>query len=306
MRGSRDADEHERGLALTRRSLLLGAGTAALFAGLFGRMYQLTVLEGEKYKTLSDENRINVQLVPPVRGRILDRFGTELATNRPNFRVLMIPDLTPDPEKALDDLSRFVEIPERQRERALREARAGRGMAAVTVVENLTWEQFAQVNLAAPDLPGLVPDQGQTRDYPYGMALSHVLGYVDDVSERDLQVLNDPDPVLRLPGFGVGKNGVERAIDKAIRGEAGVRQVEVNAHGRVIREIDRREGRVGDDAVLTLDMEVQAFAQERLLGESASCVVMDVHHGEIICFLSNPATTRTNSSRASARRAGRR
>jgi len=288
MRLGRDSDELERHQALTRRTLILGAGVTGLFGVLLARAYQLTVIDGDKYKTLSEENRINVQFLAPERGRILDRFGTELANNRPNFRVLMIPDHTPDPELMLSRLAELVPIDEETRARVLKEARGGRGITPVTVVEDLTWEQFAQVNLRAPDLLGLMPDQSAARVYPYGAALSHVLGYVDDVSERDLK-RGDDDPLLKLPGFGIGKNGVELAIDKELRGKAGVREVEVNAHGRVIREIDRRDGKAGPDAILTLDMEVQAFAAERLAQEkSASCVVMDVHRGEILCLVSYP------------------
>jgi penicillin-binding protein 2 len=137
-------------------------------------------------------------------------------------------------------------------------------------------------------MPGVVADVGQVRTYPFGSELSHVLGYVAAVSERDLATRDDGDPLLRTPDFPIGKNGVERAVDRDLRGRGGVRQIEVNAHGRVIRELDRREGTPGADIELTLDMDIQRFAQERLKDESASAVLMDVQTGEILAFVSSP------------------
>lgn len=283
-----ERDEHERAGAFTRRTLLLGVGTTALLSGLVMRMYQLQILESDKYRTLAEDNRINLQLLPPPRGRIVDRQNIELAGNRPNYRALLIPDRTKSIDESLDLLARFVTITQRQRDRVKREARTKAGLAAVTVVDGLDWDTFSKINLAAPDLPGIVADVGQVRTYPYGTELSHVLGYVAAVSENDLKTRNDGDPLLRLPGFPIGKNGVERAVDLDLRGKGGVRQVEVNAHGRVIRELDRQEGKPGADVELTLDMELQRFAQERMTGESASVVAMDVHSGDILAFASSP------------------
>lgn len=283
-----ERDEHERAGAFTRRTLLLGAGATALLSGLVARMYQLQILESDKYRTLAEDNRINLQLLPPPRGRIVDRQNIELAGNRPNYRALLIPDQTSSIDESLDLLSRFVAITPKQREKVKREARTKAGLAAVTAADGLDWDTFSKINLAAPDLPGIVADVGQVRTYPYSTQLSHVLGYVAAVSENDLKTRNDGDPLLRLPGFPIGKNGVERAVDLDLRGKGGVRQVEVNAHGRVIRELDRQEGKPGADVELTLDMELQRFAQERMIGESASAVVMDVHNGDIMAFVSSP------------------
>jgi penicillin-binding protein 2 len=286
MQGERD--EHERAAMFTRRALLLGVGATALLGGLATRMYQLQILDADKYETLAEDNRINLQLLTPPRGRIFDRFAVELAGNRPNYRVLIIPEQTEGVERALDLIARFVEIAPRQREKVLREAKTRRGLSPVTVAENLDWDTFAEINLAAPEMPGVVADVGQVRTYPFGQELSHVLGYVSAVSQRDLETRDDGDPLLRTPDFPIGKNGVERAVDRPLRGKGGVRQIEVNAHGRVIRELGRAEGTAGADIELTLDMDIQRFAQERLKDESASVVLMDAHTGEILTFVSSP------------------
>jgi penicillin-binding protein 2 len=166
----------------------------------------------------------------------------------------------------------------------LREIKRNRAFMPVTVAENLTWDEFAAVNLNAPDLPGVQPDVGETRAYPFGADLAHVVGYVAKVAEADLE----DDPLLMLPGFRIGKSGIERTIDKPLRGRAGTSRVEVNAYGRVIRELDRREGRPGRDAVLTLDMAVQSVATERLRGQSAAAIVLDVTNGDVLAFVSSP------------------
>lgn len=281
-----DNRDHVRFQTFSRRAVILSGGTMALFSGLFGRMYQLQVLEAEKYATLAEDNRINMQLLPPLRGRILDRFGMELAANRRNFRVILIPEQTRSVETALDAVAKFVAISDKQREKVLKEARRNRSFVPITVAENLSWEEFAAINFHGPDLEGIQADAGDTRDYPYGDKISHILGYVAAVSERDLE--GSEDPLLKIPGFRIGKLGVEKAADLRLRGKAGARRIEVNAAGRVIRELARTPGEPGEDVVLTLDMEVQKFAQARLADEAAACVVMDVHNGDIIALVSNP------------------
>ncbi len=283
-----DRRDTSRYKTFTRRAFILGGGQAAAFLLLGSRMYYLQVSKNDEYQMLSEENRINVRLIAPLRGRIVDRFGTLLATNRQNYRAVLISEQTPNVDETLHRLARIVEITPDQRKRILRDiARAPRFMP-VTVTENLTWDQFAQINVNEPDLAGLQPDVGETRFYPFSTDLAHVVGYVTPVYQRDID--KDPDqPLLKLPGFRIGKSGIEQTYDKELRGQAGASHVEVNAFGRVIRELSKDNGKPGAEVVLTLDMEVQKFACERLKDESASTVVMDIHTGEVISFVSTPA-----------------
>lgn len=272
----------------TRRALILGGGQALAFTLLGSRMYYLQISKTDEYTMLAEENRVNMRLIAPLRGRVVDRYGTVLASNRQNYRAVMISEQTPNPEETLDRLARIVEITPEVRKRIMRDiARAPRFMP-VTVAENLTWEQFAQINVNLPDLAGLQPDVGETRYYPYSTELAHVVGYVTPVYQRDLDKEPD-DPLLKLPGFRVGKSGIEQHYDSKLRGQAGASHVEVNAYGRVIRELSKDNGKPGKEVVLTLDMEVQKFACERLKDESASAVVMDIHTGEVISYVSTPA-----------------
>jgi penicillin-binding protein 2 len=130
------------------------------------------------------------------------------------------------------------------------------------------------------------PDVGETRDYPYGPSMSHILGYVAAVSPEDMK--GNDDPLLSQPGFRIGKRGIEKTFDKNVCGEAGASQVEVNAYGRVIRELGHEPGIPGKDVWLTIDAELQQFAAKQLDGESAACVVMDVDNGDVLALASTP------------------
>ncbi len=279
-------EEQLRQSSFTRRSLLLGGGMSLMLATLAGRMYVLQVEQSDRYAMLAEDNRINLRLLPPTRGRILDRFGAPVAANRQNYRVLLVSEQAPDLDSVLDRLSDIVPLLEADRARIHREVKRKRNFVPVTVAENLSWDQVGAVEVNAPDLPGVSIDVGQTRTYPYGSTLAHVLGYVGAVSEKDLT----GDPVLELPGFRIGKNGIERLHDERLRGEAGTSHVEVNAYGRVIRELNREEGTSGQDVVLTLDAGLQNYVHQRLMGErSASAVVLDAQSGDVVAMASVPA-----------------
>ncbi|WP_299625244.1 penicillin-binding protein 2 [Pelagibius sp.] len=279
-------EDVERQRAFSRRGLLLGGAQALLLTGLAARMYYLQVVEADRYRTLAEDNRINLRLLPPPRGRILDRFGYALASNRQNFRVVLVREQAGDVERVLNALSQLMALDEHDYKRVLREVSRKRGFVPVTVRENLTWDEVSRVEVNGPDLPGVSIEMGQIRDYPYASSMSHVLGYVAAVAERDLT----GDPLLELPGFRIGKNGIEQKYDLALRGSAGNSQIEVNAYGRVIRELNREEGKPGDELVLTVDGGLQTFVHQRLMSEkSASAVVMDIETGDVLALGSVPS-----------------
>jgi penicillin-binding protein 2 len=282
-----DRKDKSRYTTFTRRTVMMGGGVGAVLSVLGGRLYQLQIVNGDEYMTRSEENRVSQRLLAPLRGRILDRFGTELANNRRNYRVLVVPEqASQGVEAALDTIGRIILLTPHDRDRILRDVENNKKFVPVTVAENLTWDEFSRVNLHLPYLSGIVPDVGETRDYPYGDALSHVLGYVAAVSEDDMK--SDSDPVLSLPGFRIGKRGIEKAYDSAVRGTAGVDRVEVNAYGRVIRDLSREPGAPGSDIYLTIDNDLQRFTAQQLGDESAACVVMDVTNGDILALCSTP------------------
>ncbi|MEX2643099.1 MAG: penicillin-binding protein 2 [Acetobacterales bacterium] len=278
-------NDQDRFKLFTRRASILAGGQLALVSALVGRLYYLQVLQEDRYRMLADENRISLRLLPPPRGRILDREGVPLAVNSRNYRVLLVAEQSPSLARTLDALGRIIPIGEHDRRRIEREVRRKRPFVPVTVAENLGWEQVAQIEVNAPDLPGISIDVGQSRFYPYYEEAAHVIGYVAAVAEEELT----GDPVLELPGFRIGKSGIEREYDGAMRGKAGTTQLEVNALGRVIRELKRQDGQPGDDVELTLDIDLQRAVSRRLGNDSAAAVVMDVRSGEVLAMSSTPS-----------------
>ncbi len=278
-------DDGKRGKLFTRRAAILAGVQLGMFGVLAGRMYYLQVIEADRYAVLSERNRVSVRLISPPRGPIVDRFGVPLAENRQNYRLVIVPERARDVDGILDALGRVVSISGHERRRVLRDVRRSSRFTPVTVRENLTWQEVAQVEVHAPDLPGAMIDIGRTRYYAQAEKAVHVVGYVAAVSSRDMS----DDPFLRLPDARVGKSGVERQYDLPLRGSGGTSRVEVNAVGRVIRELERDTGEVGQRAILTLDMDLQERAFQSLAGSHGAAIVMDASNGEVLAMVSRPA-----------------
>lgn len=280
--------DQERQKLFARRTVMLVGGKLALVSMLAGRMYYLQVVKAEQYKMLADENRISLRLLAPPRGRIVDRFGIPLADNKQNYRVMLVSEDTRGlgVDGALDLLHDIVPMSIGERRRVLKEVARNRSFVPVTLRENLEWEEVARIEVNAPDLPGVMIDEGQSRFYPYAQNLAHVLGYVSAVSERE----KTGDRLLELPGFRTGKSGIEKIHDLSLRGSGGSSEVEVNAYGRVIRELNRREGLPGAEIRMTIDVGLQLAVAKRLSKEvSASAVVLDVHSGDVLAMVSHPS-----------------
>jgi penicillin-binding protein 2 len=269
----------------TRRALIVGGAQVAALGVLAAKLYQVQVVEGDRYATLAESNRISARLLAPPRGRLLDRTGIVVAGNRLNWRALLIAEQTGDVAATLDRFAAVVPFADHDRARVERELRRHRRFIPVILREFLTWEEMARVEVHAPELPGVLVDVGTTREYRFGSALAHVVGYVAPPAEQDAS----DDPVLALPGMRVGRAGMERQHDGQLRGRAGAVQLEVNAHGRVIRELDRHEGIQGQDVALTIDAELQQTVLGKLGEESASAVVLDIRNGDVLAMASNPS-----------------
>jgi penicillin-binding protein 2 len=269
----------------TRRAAILAGGQTILLAAIAGRMYQLQLLEADRYTVLADENRVSLRLLAPIRGRILDRFGIALADNRQDYHLAVVAEQAGDILATIDALGTLIEINEADRRRVLREVRRKHSFVPVVVRANLSWDEMARIEVAIPELPGVSIDQGVTRHYSFGESAAHVLGYVAAVAEEEL----DGDPLLELPDIRIGKSGVEKSQDQELRGTAGTSQVEVNAFGRVVRELTRVTGKPGQDVVITLDMAIQEFATRRCSAEqSVSSVLLDAVTGDILALVSIP------------------
>jgi len=273
----------------TRRGLLVG-GLQLGFCGLLAwRMHHLQVEKAESFRLIADENRINIRLIPNQRGEIYDRNGVKLAGNEASYKITMVAEDAGDINLILERLSKIIKLSPEDINRSKAELDRSAKFLPVTIVDRLDRDDIAKIAVNAPMLPGINPEIGFSRTYPLGEIFAHVVGYVGPVSSRDLELREDPDPLLRIPRFQIGKVGIERELETTLRGKAGTKRVEVNALGRVMREIERKEGSKGANLKLTLDTNLQAYVRARLGTESASVVVLDCKSGEILAICSSPA-----------------
>ena len=273
----------------TRRGLLVG-GLQLGFCGLLAwRMHHLQVEKAESFRLIADDNRINIRLIPNQRGEIYDRNGVKLAGNEASYKITMVAEDAGDINLILERLSKIIKLSPEDINRSKAELDRSAKFLPVTIVDRLDRDDIAKIAVNAPMLPGINPEIGFSRTYPLGEIFAHVVGYVGPVSSRDLELREDPDPLLRIPRFQIGKVGIERELETTLRGKAGTKRVEVNALGRVMREIERKEGSKGANLKLTLDTNLQAYVRARLGTESASVVVLDCKSGEILAICSSPA-----------------
>jgi penicillin-binding protein 2 len=286
-RPTRDTAESQR--RITRRGLVIGGLQAGVMTALALRMRHLQLEQADQFRLLADENRINIQLLPPARGRVFDRNGQIIAENIPSYRITMIREQAGDVDAVIARLARLVELDPGELEKARRDLRDLRGDTPVTVADRVTWEAISRVAVNAPALPGVMPEVGLSRRYPLRDDYAHVVGYVGAVSDKDLERIEAPEALLRLPRFQIGKIGLEARREDLLRGTAGSRRVEVNAAGRIMRELDRQEGQPGADIQITLDNELQGYTHARLKGESAAAVVIDCESGDVLVSASSPS-----------------
>jgi penicillin-binding protein 2 len=285
-------DQGESARIIGRRGLIVGGAQMAVIGALGWRMQSMQVEQADQFRLLAEENRINIRLLPPARGLIFDLNGYPIADNEQNYRVVMVKEDAGDVEEVLRRLTRIVPISEEDLVRALEEIEARSAFVPVTIADRLRWEDVAEININAPALPGITAEVGLSRHYPWGNDLAHVVGYVGPVSDYDLTqgyLSEDTDPLLQIPKFQVGKIGVEAKLEHDLRGKAGTKSIEVNALGRVMRELERKEGIAGKDIQLTIDAKLQSYVEARLAGESAGAVVIDLANGDLRAIASAPS-----------------
>lgn len=270
-----------------RRTFVIGAGMGGIGMILASRMAYIAIAENERWVLESESNRVNLSLIPPRRGWILDRNGAPLASNRADFRVDVIPDRLADPEKTLGVLSNILDLSTNNLADISKRIEEARGFQPIEVATGLNYDQFAAISVRLPDLPGVVPQRGFSRFYPTGPSVGHLIGYVGPASAEEYE--ENPDPLLITPGYKIGKDALEAQFEEELQGEPGARRVEVTASGRIVRDLETREDRQGASVRLTIDGPLQDYAARRIGLESGSCVVMDCESGDILCMSSMPS-----------------
>ena len=279
---------------VSRRIILAGLLKASAVALLGWNIRKLQIEDSEDYKLLADANRVNLRLIPPSRGLIFDRLGAPIALNEQNYKVVFIREQATDPARVLRKLAKIIDLEQKSQDKILKDMKKRSSFIPITVAENLIWKDFAKISVNLPSLPGIIPEVGLTRHYKEFETYAHIVGYVGPISDKDLEAEKAVDPVLQIPKFQIGKVGVEKKLEKHLRGTAGVSRVEVNASGRVMRELNRTQGKSGENIHLTIETNLQKFASERLKGMSASSVLMEVETGDILSLVSTPSYNPNN------------
>ena len=274
-------------LTFSRRMAIIGGAQALVGAGLIGRLGWLAIAENEKYNLLAEDNRVQLIIVPPRRGWIVDRHNKPIAINRSDFRVDLIPDRLENARREVAMLTQLLALDPDEVDRIEREIEASKGFQPVQVAENVPYERYAAVTVRLPELPGVEPARGFTRFYPAGAAVGHLVGYVGAASAKDYE--EERNPLLITPGFKIGKEGLEKTLEQRLRGDPGGQRVEVTARGKLVRELTPKPDRSGGTIQLAIDAGLQEYASRRLGEESGSCVIMDCVTGDVLCMTSMPA-----------------
>lgn len=270
-----------------RRAMLIAGVQGGIAVLLATRMGYIAIAENEKYRVESESNRVNLSLIPPRRGWILDRDGAPLASNRADFRVDLIPERMGDKERTLAALGDILALDANKLADLRQEIDRSRGFQPIEVASGLRYEQFAAVSVRLPELPGVVTQRGFSRFYPTGPAVGHLIGYVGPASAEEYE--KDRNPLLITPGYKIGKDGIEKQFEQELRGVPGGRRVEVTASGRIVRDLETRDDVQGKSVRLTIDGPLQDYAARRIGLESGSVVVMDCRTGDLLCMASMPS-----------------
>lgn len=274
----------------TKRALILAGGQIGLMGLLGGRLLYLGGVRSHHYQTLSLENRVRLRLTLPERGRLLDRHQMPLADNRISYRLVCYPGESRDLSKivkAFFSLS-FTSEDGLTPDALLKKMRSYPRFSPVVLKENLSWDEICEVEVKTAHLSSLHIEKGQRRHYPKGEIFAHLVGYVQTPSPSDTK--QDLTPLLKLPDYRVGKKGVEKSFEKEVQGTPGYKEVEVNAQGRLVRELNKHPAQKGADLTLSLESRLQKKSHDLLTPhKSGSLVLLDIPSGQVLALASTPS-----------------
>ena len=272
---------------ISRRMFLLTAAKAIVVVGVLGRLISLQINESTKYKTLSDKNRFREWKIAPERGVITDYFNKEIASNSQVYQIHLIPENAQNIEEIFFRLKGILNISNQKILSLRKKIAKQKPWDAVIISDNLNWSEFSRVNLFLHELQGVEPIVSVARFYK-DHSSSHVLGYVSQVSQKDLKnkkYLRN----IAVQGIAVGKTGLEKKLDEKMIGKVGFQRYEVNAFGKRIQQIKIDQGKAGESFKTTLDLEVQKYAAEIIKDKAAAVCVMDIYSGDIVSMVSSPS-----------------
>ena len=273
---------------INRRMFIFSAAKAVVFFGIVGRLFSLQINENKKYLTLSDKNRLRESRLPPIRGEFEDFFGNTIAGNLKVYQLHVIPEQVENFKDLMIRLKNILKFNDKKLAQLIKKKNKQKPWETLIVSENLTWDEFSKINFYLHELAGAKPVITVGRSYPFGESYTHVLGYVSQVSAKDLNE-NKIIKERNVPGLRVGKSGLEKTYENILIGTNSVQRYEVNAYGKRINQIDHQDGEKGKNVRLTIDSEIQKLTTELLRGRSGSISIMDIYTGEIIAMNSSPS-----------------
>ena len=279
---------YEKDRVYTKRIFVLLIVFILLIFVLIARVFYLQILQGDRYKFLADKNRTAVHLTLPSRGNIFDRNGVRLAENKKTFQAILIKDNAKDVKKTIENFEKIIPLEDDEKARIEKDIKRKRAFMPIRIKDGLSFEEAAKLYLNAPDLMGIQIEEELTRYYPFRENVAHLLGYVSLLTERDIE--DNPDsPLGDLPGYRIGRTGLENSFEDILQGTPGMRKKEVNAFGHIVRILEEMDSKKGQNLHLTIDVRLQEIALKALKNESGSAIVMDVHTGEILALVSAPS-----------------
>ena len=273
---------------INRRMFIFSAAKAVVFFGIVGRLFSLQINENKKYLTLSDKNRLRESRLPPIRGEFEDFFGNTIAGNLKVYQLHVIPEQVENFKDLMIRLKNILKFNDKKLAQLIKKKNKQKPWETLIVSENLSWDEFSKINFYLHELAGAKPIITVGRSYPFGESYTHVLGYVSQVSAKDLNE-NKIIKERNVPGLRVGKSGLEKTYENDLIGTNSIQRYEVNAYGKRINQIDHQDGEKGKNVRLTIDSEIQKFTTELLRGRSGSISIMDIYTGEIIAMNSSPS-----------------
>ena len=272
---------------ISRRMFILSSIKVGVFVSIISRLFYLQISENIKYRSLSDKNRFREWKLVPQRGIIEDFFGNKIADNTQTFQLYLTPEDVPNLEELFFKLSKIIDFNETKRKRLIKRLKKRKPWEPIIVSDNLSWPEFSKLNLFLHEMQGVKPVVALSRKYYADGSSSHIVGYVSEVSVKDLES-TEWLREINVPGLKIGKNGLEKLLNKRIVGQPGIQRFEVNAYGKRIKELELFKGNAGENFRTTLDQEVQKFTSELIKKKSGSVCVMDIYTGDIVSIVSNP------------------
>ena len=280
------SDDKKQYSVLNRRTFFLYVLKLSLFTVVGWRLFNIQINESDKYKTLSKNNQIDVEIIYPLRGKILDKNNKVLVENKKVFDVYLIPENTKDVNVTLNELSKIVKIDFSKKRKILELSKKVKKFEKIKILENIDWNTLEKIEANKFKTQGIFISQDFMRIYKYNNIFSHILGYINkpNQSEMDLPFISN------MPNLDIGKEGLEKGFNPTLVGKPGQREIEVNSYGRIIREISRKDSIKGKDLQITLDLRIQNYALNLLNSHKAgSIVLMSIENGNILCMASTPS-----------------